>query len=39
MVFNEVTDIRAFQAAVAPIYKQFEPVVGKDLIDAIVNTN
>jgi tripartite ATP-independent transporter DctP family solute receptor len=38
MVFNEVQDVRQFQAAVAPIYREFEPIVGKDLIDAIVNT-
>jgi len=38
MVFNEVKDIREFQAAVKPIYAEFEPVVGKDLIDSIVNT-
>ncbi len=38
MVFNEVRDIREFQAAVAPIYKEFEPLVGKELIDSIVNT-
>jgi tripartite ATP-independent transporter DctP family solute receptor len=37
MIFNEVDDLRQFQAAVQPIYKEFEPVVGKDLIDAIVN--
>ena len=36
MVFNEVNNIRDFQALAAPIYKEFEPVVGKDLIDAIV---
>lgn len=36
MVFNEVNDIREFQALAKPIYKQFEPVVGADLIDAIV---
>ncbi len=36
MVFNEVNDIGAFQALAKPIYKEFEPVVGADLIDAIV---
>ncbi len=36
MVFNEVTDIRDFQTLAKPIYKEFEPVVGADLIDAIV---
>jgi len=38
MVFNEVKDIREFQAAAKDIYKEFEPVVGKELIDAIANT-
>ncbi len=38
MVFNEVKDIKQFQAAAKGIYKEMEPVVGKDLIDAIVNT-
>jgi tripartite ATP-independent transporter DctP family solute receptor len=37
MIFNEVTDIRQFQAATASIYKPMEAIVGKDLIDAIVN--
>ena len=36
MVFNEVNNIRDFQALAKPIYKEFEPVVGADLIDAIV---
>ncbi len=38
MIFNEVKDIREFQQAVAKVWKEFEPIVGKDLIDAIVNT-
>jgi tripartite ATP-independent transporter DctP family solute receptor len=38
MMFNEVKDIKQFQAEAKGIYKQMEPVVGKDLIDAIVNT-
>jgi tripartite ATP-independent transporter DctP family solute receptor len=38
MIFNEVTNIRDFQALAKPIYKEFEPVVGADLINAIVNT-
>ena len=36
MVFNEVNNIKDFQALAKPIYKEFEPVVGADLIDAIV---
>jgi tripartite ATP-independent transporter DctP family solute receptor len=38
MIFNEVTDITKFQAATREIYKPMEAVVGKDLIDSIVNT-
>jgi tripartite ATP-independent transporter DctP family solute receptor len=34
MVFNEVNNIGDFQALAKPIYKEFEPVVGADLIDA-----
>jgi len=37
MIFNEVKDIREFQKAVANVWKEFEPIVGKDLIDAIAN--
>ena len=36
MIFNEVNNIQEFQALAKPIYKEFEPVVGADLIDAIV---
>jgi len=36
MIFNEVTDITQFQKAVGGVWKEFEPMVGKDLIDAIV---
>jgi len=36
MVFNEVDNIKDFQVLAKPIYKEFEPVVGADLIDAIV---
>jgi len=36
MVFNEVNNIKDFQALAKPIYKELEPVVGADLIDAIV---
>jgi len=38
MIFNEVKDITEFQKACAGVWKEFEPIVGKDLIDAIVNT-
>ncbi len=38
MIFNEVKDITQFQAATKDIYGPMEKVVGKDLIDAIVNT-
>jgi TRAP-type C4-dicarboxylate transport system substrate-binding protein len=34
MVFNEVNNIGDFQALAKPIYKEFEPVVGADLIHA-----
>ncbi len=37
MIFNEVADPKLFQAACADIWKQFEPVVGKELIDSIAN--
>lgn len=37
MVFNEVRDIAEFQKSVGGVWKEFEPIVGKDLIDAIVN--
>ncbi len=37
MIFNDVADPRQFQAACADIWKQFEAVVGKDLIDSIAN--
>jgi tripartite ATP-independent transporter DctP family solute receptor len=37
MVFNEVKDIAEFQKSVGGVWKEFEPIVGKDLIDAIVN--
>jgi tripartite ATP-independent transporter DctP family solute receptor len=36
MIFNEVDNIQDFQVLAKPIYKEFEPVVGADLIDAIV---
>ncbi|MCX8014163.1 MAG: TRAP transporter substrate-binding protein DctP, partial [Rectinema sp.] len=38
MIFNEVRDVTEFQARIGNIWKEFEPIVGKDLIDAIVNT-
>ncbi len=37
MIFNEIKDVTEFQKAVSGVWKEFEPVVGKDLIDAIVN--
>lgn len=37
MVFNEVKDITEFQKSVGGVWKEFEPIVGKELIDAIVN--
>ena len=36
MIFNEVKDVTEFQKAISGVWKEFEPVVGKDLIDAIV---
>lgn len=38
MEFNEVDKIKDFQAVAQPIYKEFEPIVGADLINAIINT-
>jgi tripartite ATP-independent transporter DctP family solute receptor len=38
MVFNEVKDVTEFQKAVGGVWKEFEPIVGKDLIEAVVNT-
>lgn len=37
MKFNEVDNVGDFQAKAAPIYKKFEPVVGADLIQAIID--
>jgi len=31
-----VKDVAEFQKAISGVWKEFEPVVGKDLIDAIV---
>ena len=36
--FYEV-DKRPFQQKMAPVYREFEAKVGKDLIDAILQTN
>jgi tripartite ATP-independent transporter DctP family solute receptor len=36
MIFNEVDDIKQFQEKAKPIYKQYEPVVGADLIQGIL---
>ncbi len=35
MIFNEVKDIKEFQDKAKLIYKEFEPIVGADLIEAI----
>ncbi len=37
MEFNEVNDIREFQAIVQPIYDQYDPIVGPGLIRQILN--
>jgi tripartite ATP-independent transporter DctP family solute receptor len=37
MEFNEVDDIGTFQAKAKPVYKQYEPIVGADLIQAILD--
>jgi tripartite ATP-independent transporter DctP family solute receptor len=37
MIFNEVNDIREFQALAKPVYQEYESVVGRDLIEAIAN--
>ncbi|MDU4961821.1 MAG: TRAP transporter substrate-binding protein [Sporomusaceae bacterium] len=34
-VVHKVSDIEAFRAAVQPVYTEFEPVIGKDLIDKV----
>ena len=38
LIINEVTDYTAFQKYARPIWDKFAPIVGKDLIDEIVNT-
>jgi len=38
MIFNEVKGHHRIPKACAGVWKEFEPIVGKDLIDAIVNT-
>ncbi len=38
LIINQVKDIKAFQKYAQPIYDKFAPVVGKDLIDRILNT-
>jgi tripartite ATP-independent transporter DctP family solute receptor len=38
LIINEVSDLKAFQKYAQPIYDKFAPTVGKDLIDAIINT-
>ena len=37
MEFNEVDNIADFQALAAPIQKQFEPIVGAELIQAVMD--
>lgn len=37
LIFNEVRDVKEFQRAAMGVWKEFEPIVGRDLIDAIVN--
>ncbi len=37
MVFNEVNDIRQFQAVAQPIYDQYDPIVGRGLIRQILD--
>jgi tripartite ATP-independent transporter DctP family solute receptor len=36
MEFNEVDDIKEFQAKALPLYKEYEPIVGADLINGII---
>ncbi len=38
MIFNEVANIKDFQALVKPIYKEYEKDLGADLINSIINT-
>jgi tripartite ATP-independent transporter DctP family solute receptor len=38
LIINQVTDIKAFQKYARPIWNKFAPIVGKQLIDEIVNT-
>ncbi|HUZ17439.1 MAG TPA: TRAP transporter substrate-binding protein [Spirochaetia bacterium] len=38
LIVNQVKDIKAFQAYAQPIYDKFAPIVGKDLINEILNT-
>ena len=37
MEFNEVDNIGEFQAKATPLYKEYEPIVGADLIQAIID--
>jgi len=36
MEFNEVDNIKEFQAKAKPLYKEYEPIVGADLINGII---
>jgi tripartite ATP-independent transporter DctP family solute receptor len=38
MIFNEVDNIKDFQAVVKPIYQGYEKDLGADLINSIINT-
>ena len=33
MQINDIEDVGAFRAKVAPVYEQFESTIGKDLLD------
>ena len=37
MEFNEVDDITEFQAKAKPLYEEYEPIVGADLIQGIID--
>ena len=37
MEINEIDDVEAFRARVAPVYERFEPTIGEDLLDRALN--
>ena len=37
MVINQVADLKPFQDAVKPMYKDFEPKIGADIMNAIIS--